>query len=225
VSEHRVCCAADGATGGQQPAAAADGAEPGQAASADANARTAADTEAVAAGSIDEAAGRAGTGSAVVGSEEPAAPPAAAVTEAGDAAVGGAMGPSAAALAAWESVGNMLSDDDHLGAEENRDSVPSALFASSADGSSANSQSSVALSSEGEASDGGSTEQSQRAELPGERSLEELEATLLYEKVLTANDVKSSVALPEVRPAETGAVNAPASTIGPIESGSPISSL
>jgi len=172
--------------------------------SANANTRTAADVEPVVAVSIDEATGRTDIASAVVGSGEPAAPPAAAAAEAGDAAVGGVVGPSAAALAVWESVGMMLSEDDHLGAEGNSDGGPSVLFASSASESSTDGQSSDARGSEGEASDGCSTELSQGAQLPGERSLEELGATLLYEKVLTANDVKSSVALPEVRPAETG---------------------
>ena len=199
VPEHGVCCAADDLKSGREPAPAPDGGKAGQAASANASTHTAADVEPIVAGSIDGAAGRTGIESAVV-SSEPAARLATAEADAGDAAVRDAIGPAAAALAAWESVGNMLSDDDQSGAEGDDGVLLSSLAASSASDAGADGPS-TSDARGSEASDDGAAE---HPRLPGERSLEELGATLLYEKVLTASDVKSSVALPEVRPAETG---------------------
>ena len=74
------------------------------------------------------------------------------------------MGPAAAALAAWESVGNMLSDDDQPGAEDNNgDSVPSVVAANSAGDADAEGQSSDTDGGEGQVSNistGGASTQS-----------------------------------------------------------------
>ena len=185
-----MCCAAtadlDVSEGGPEPASAADASDAGQAASAAVKPLT--------------AEGPVSTGGAAV-SGGPAAEPAQAA--AGAVAIMAErdviMGPAAAALAAWESVGNMLSDDDQPSAEDNNgDSVPSVVAANSAGDADAEGQSSDTDGGEGQVSDISTAEPPHRAELPGERSLEELGATLLHEKVLTASDVKGSIGLPEV---------------------------
>ena len=199
-----MCCAATAnlgdATGGQEPGPAAADGEAGQAAPAAVDSPPAKDGEPGFTSSIGETAGRTKTASAAVHVGLVAQPATVVAGAAGDAAQRDVTGPAAAALAAWESVGNMLSDDEQSEADGNGDVVPRVPDVSSAGNADADGQSLDAQSGESETSGDDAAELSHRAELPGERSLEELEATLLYGKVLTANDVKGSIALPEVRP-------------------------
>ena len=170
---------------GAVPAAAAESGEPGSAA---------AGPVAAPADGISAAAEPMEPDCAAV-SGEPTADLDPTAADAEDAAEPVDVGPNAAALAAWESVGNMLSDDEQSAQEEDDGDVHTDAVTANSE---AHEQAPSGKRSRGQA---GAAEQRSlaRALLPGEQSLEELGATLLYEKILSDSDTKASVQLPKVR--------------------------